>query len=107
MSYSQIQCPKRNDSDGKGYYSGGKLIMHPMNFSTKNRLPLNELHGILQSVIFPGSVPAKKRFKLTEDEYAFARKYLSSYPAESGIPSYDTSSYWDAYGKLILWGSQK
>ena len=107
LAYSRIEYPKRNDSVGKGYFSGGKLITHPMNFSLKNRLPLNELHSILQSVIFPESVPARKRFKLTNDEYAFARKYLSSYPAESGIPSYDTSSYWDAYGKLIYWGSQK
>jgi hypothetical protein len=107
LKYSSIEYPKRNDSIGRGYYSGGKLITRSMNFSLKNRLPLNELHGILQSVIFPESVPARKRFQLTNEEYAFARKYLSSYPAESGIPSYDTSSYWDAYGKLIYWGSQK
>jgi len=107
LEYNHTPYPIRKDSVGNGYYSGGKLVEHPMNFSSKNRLPLTELHSMLQSVIFPSSVRARKRFKLTEEEYQFARKYLSSYPAESGIASYDTASYWDAYGKLLYWGSQK
>jgi hypothetical protein len=107
LKYSSITYPQRNDSIGNAYYSGGKLIKHPMDFSKKNRLPLDELHSILRSVIFPQSVPTKKRFDLTEEQYRFARKYLSAYPAESHIPSYDTASYWDAYGKLLYWGSQK
>jgi hypothetical protein len=107
LKFSNISYPKRFDSIGKGYYSGGKLIQHPMDFSKKNRLPLDDLHSILRSVIFPRSVPARKRFKLTDEEYQFARKYLSAYPAESRIASYDTANYWDAYGKLLYWGSQK
>lgn len=107
LKFNRTPYPIRNDSVGNGYYSGGKLVPHPMNFSSKNRLPLTELHSMLQSVIFPSSVRAKKRFKLTDEEYQFARKYLSSYPAESGIASYDTANYWDAYGKLLYWGSQK
>jgi len=107
LMYSRIIYPKRHDSVADAYYSGGKLVQHPMNFSMKNRLPLTELHSILQSVIFPSTVRASRRFKLTEEEYQFARKYLSAYPAESGIASYDTANYWDAYGKLLYWGSGK
>src|SRR5437764_1253671 len=35
LKFSNISYPKRFDSIGKGYYSGGKLIQHPMDFSKK------------------------------------------------------------------------
>ncbi len=107
MKYNSAPYPARKDSIARGYYAGGKLNNNAMNFSTKNRLPLQELHKMMRAVLFPGSVPKKQRFKLTDDQYQFVRKYLSLYPSESGIPSYDTTTYWDAYGKFLYWGGEK
>lgn len=92
---------------GKGYMKSGKLIDEPFSFLNKNRIYLQDLHHILQSVIFPEQFPQKKRFNLTEDDYAFVRKYMSIYPRESESPSYDSSYYYDTYCKFLLQGSER
>lgn len=92
---------------GKGYMKNGKLINEPFSFLNKNRIYLQDLHHILQSVIFPEQFPRKKRFNLTEDDYAFVRKYMSIYPRESESPSYDSSYYYDTYCKFLLQGSER
>ena len=43
---------------GKAHYnSKDSLIQSPMDFTTHNNLPLEDLQHILQSVLFPASVP--------------------------------------------------
>lgn len=92
---------------GKGYMKSGKIINEPFSFLNKNRIYLQDLHHILQSVIFPEQFPRKKRFNLTEDDYAFVKKYMSIYPRESESPSYDSSYYYDTYCKFLLQGSER
>lgn len=92
---------------GKGYIKSGKLINEPFSFLNKNRIYLQDLHHILQSVIFPEQFPRKKRFNLTEDDYAFVKKYMSIYPRESESPSYDSNYYYDTYCKFLLQGSER
>lgn len=92
---------------GKGYMKGGKIVNEPFSFLNKNRIYLQDLHHILQSVIFPDQFPRKKRFNLTEDDYAFVKKYMSIYPRESASPSYDSSYYYDTYCKFLLQGSER
>ncbi|MBS1668109.1 MAG: serine hydrolase [Bacteroidetes bacterium] len=105
MQVSQYAFQKRNDFVGNAYYQNGSLIHHPMDFSTKNRIGLEDLHNILRSVLFPDAVPKKQRFHLMEDDYRFLYQYLSQYPGESNYPSYDTLSNWDAYCKFLYWGA--
>jgi hypothetical protein len=90
---------------GKGYYSRGKLINQPFDFSKKNRVVLSDLHSILKSVLFPEAVPAEKRFNLTDDDYSFLYKYMSMMPRESLFPQYDTA-YPDAYVKFLGFGAR-
>ena len=92
---------------GKGYYKNGTLVKEPFDFSKKNRLTLPDLHAILRSVIFPGSVSVKQRFNLSEADYNFLHKSMSTLPRESKSPVYDTADYWDAYVKFLLYGSEK
>lgn len=92
---------------GKGYMKSGKIINEPFSFLNKNRIYLQDLHHILQSVIFPDQFPRKKRFNLTNDDYAFVKKYMSIYPRESESPSYDSSYYYDTYCKFLLQGSER
>lgn len=94
----------RFDSLGKAFFSAGKLVEGPMDFSKKNKLTLEELHLMLRSIIFPASVPKKQRFNLNEDDYRFLHQYMSQYPAETVHPSYDHKEYRDSYAKFLFHG---
>jgi hypothetical protein len=90
---------------GNGYYSGGKVIEAPFDFSKKNRISLTDLNSILESVIFPEAVPARRRFHLTDDDYQLVYRYMSMKPGESRFPQYD-SSYNGAFSKFLLYGGR-
>ncbi|RYY31697.1 MAG: hypothetical protein EOO04_00010 [Chitinophagaceae bacterium] len=91
---------------GKAHYNREEqLIDSPMNFTTHNNAPLADLQQILQSVMFPASVPAKKRFSLTPDDYTFLYRYMSMLPSQSKTPSYDTSEFFDSYTKFFMFKS--
>ena len=107
LVFNQAKYAARNDSLGNAYYSGNGLINTPMNFSKKNRISLEDLHNILRSVIFPNTVVEKQRFNLMPDDYKFIWKYMSQFPPETLYPPYDSAAYYDAYGKNLLYGSQK
>jgi hypothetical protein len=108
MQTSQLKFAVRNDSLGIGYYNNeGQLINQSMGFSKKNRICLADLHNILRAVLFPNSVPVNQRFNLSDEDYQFVYQYMSQYPPETNYPSYDSANYWDAFGKLLYWGSEK
>lgn len=107
LLFNETKYDERHDALGKAYYKGGQLVNTPMNFSKKNRISLEDLHNILRSVIFPKSVPESKRFNLTDSDYKFVLHYMSQFPGETIYPSYDSVNYPDAYGKFLLYGSQK
>ncbi|WP_336515357.1 serine hydrolase [Pollutibacter soli] len=83
----------------------GKLIPEPMDFTTHNNLPVEDLQQLLQSVMFPSSVPMEKRFRLTPADYQFLYQYLSQYPSETNYPKYDSSHYYDSYVKFYFTNS--
>ena len=87
---------------GKGYMAKDSLINKPFDFTERNKLPLESLQQILQSTLFPMSVPAKQRFNLTKDDYRFLYQYLSQYPAETNYPKYDAKQYYDSYVKFFF-----
>ena len=102
---STMPYHQRQTLMGKGFLRGGKKIDAPFDFSKKNRITLPDLHSMLQSVIFPQSVPAPMRFKLKEDDYSFLYKYMSMKPRESAYPQYD-STHTDAYVKFFMFGGK-
>ena len=83
------------------------LINAPMDFTTHNNLPLEDFQQILQSVIFPESVPAAKRFNLKSEDYRFLYQYMSEYPSESEWPHYDTAEYFNSYCKFFFFRAGK
>jgi hypothetical protein len=88
---------------GKAHYDNNdSLINEPIDFTKVNNLPLEDLRQILQSILFPQSVPQQQRFDLTRDDYAFMKQYLSQYPSETNYPKYDTSQYYDSYVKFFF-----
>jgi len=93
---------------GKAHYNRyDSLIQSPMDFTRHNNFPLEDLQRMLQSVIFPQSVPSKQRFKLTDDDRSFLLQYMSELPSESRYPNYDTTEYFDSYTKFFLYKSGK
>jgi hypothetical protein len=78
-----------------------------VDFSRKNRVSLTDLHRMLRSVLFPGSVPAGDRFDLGTEDYRYLYRCMSELPGETRWPAYDTSEVWNAYVKYLLFGGRK
>jgi hypothetical protein len=82
--------------------SRDSLINEPKDFTRHNRIPLEDLQQILQSALFPNSMPPEKRFYLDTGGYSFLKQYLSQYPSETPYPKYDTSVFYDSYVKYFF-----
>ena len=89
---------------GRGHQAGGRVIPEPYDFTTANHLPLSDITAFLQSVIFPESVPATQRLRLTAPDNVFLRRYLHATPHESGFHPYAPARYFDAYKKYLYYG---
>jgi hypothetical protein len=88
---------------GNAYYDRHDSLIHqPMDFTRHNNFPLADAQLLLQSVLFPESVPSSRRFRLSPDDYHFLYQYMSEYPRESVHPHYDTAEYFDSYTKFFL-----
>jgi len=82
--------------------SRDSLINEAKDFTRHNRIPLEDLQQILQSALFPNSMPSQKRFNLDTGDYSFVKKFLSQYPSETPYPKYDTSVFYDSYVKYYF-----
>jgi hypothetical protein len=108
MVKSNYNYISRNDFLGKGYLDEkDQLVNAAMDFSRKNRIYLQDLHNILRSVLFPEAVPAEQRFKISNADYKFLYQYMSQLPSETRFPEYDTTEFFDAYCKFLMFGTQK
>lgn len=88
---------------GKAYLDRNDSLIHqPFDFTRHNNLSLNDLTGILRSIIFPESIPTNERFRLKSEDYQFLRKYMSQYPSETEYPKYDTTEFYDSYVKFFF-----
>lgn len=103
---SEYVYSRLSNKIGSGFMRGGLLVNEPMDFSTKNRLPLSSLHKMVRNVIFPSSIPEKERFGLRDSDLEFVRSYMGMMPFQSASPVYDTSEYWDTYVKFLYYGSE-
>jgi hypothetical protein len=87
---------------GIAHYRRDTLIQEPFDFTMHNNLSLKTMQQLLQSVLFPTSVPGQQRFRLTKDDYHFLYQYLSQYPSETNDPKYDADAYYDSYVKFFF-----
>ena len=105
---SKMVYQPRTDFMGKGYLNAkDSLVNAPMDFSKKNRLPLTYLHSLLQWVMFPTTQAYNNKLNLTDSDYYFLHRYMSTLPTESRFPAYDTPAYYPAYAKYLLMGAEK
>lgn len=93
---------------GNAHYNrDDSLIQAPMDFTTHNNFPLEDLQQVLQAALFPQSMPAHRRFRLKPVDYKFLHQYMSELPAESENPHYDTAEYFDSYTKFFFFKAGK
>jgi hypothetical protein len=85
----------------------GHLISDTLNLATHNTFPLHDQQQILQSVLFPASVPASQRFNLSKDDYRLLYTYMGMLPRQSSSPRYDPKIFFDTYGKFFLYRAGK
>jgi hypothetical protein len=103
-AYSPLEFDfSRKQLIGNAHYDRNEqLIQSPMDFTTHNNAPLHDLQMILRSVLFPESVPKRKRFDLRKDDYNFLYRYMSKLPTESIRPRYDTTEFFNSYTKFFM-----
>ncbi len=88
---------------GKGYLDrNDSLVNEPFDFTKHNNIPLGDLQKMLQSVIFPASMPISQRFNISDDDKLFLLQYLSQFPSEANYPKYNASKYFDSYVKFFF-----
>ncbi len=88
---------------GKGFLDkNDSLVNEPFDFTIHNNVPLEDLQKMLQSIIFPASVPARQRFNISKDDRQFLLQYLSQFPSETNYPKYDSAKYFDSYVKFFF-----
>ena len=89
---------------GLAYQQGKRIIHQPYDFTTANHLPLADISVLLRTLLFPESVSASQRPRLTANDYLFLRRYLHATPHESGFSPYTPPRYFDAYKKYLYYG---
>jgi len=78
------------------------LVNETFDFTKHNNISLEDLQQILQSALFPKSVPLKQRFKLDKDDQEFLYHYLSQFPSETSYLKFNTVKYYDSYVKFMM-----
>lgn len=93
---------QRIEAGSAHFNRNDSLVNEPFDFTMHNNLPLQDAQQMLQSVLFPSSVPPKQRFRLSKNDNTFLYRYLSQFPSETSFPKYDTSLFYDSYVKFFF-----
>ena len=89
---------------GRAYQVGSRVVHRPYEFTTANNLPLPDITAFLQTALFPESLPAPQRPRLTAADHTFLRQYLHFTPHASQFSLYAVPKYFDAYKKYFYYG---
>jgi hypothetical protein len=88
---------------GDAHWNSKDEVVHaPFDFTRHNNISLVDMQKMLQSVIFPASVPKQNRFNMAEADRLFLLQYLSQYPSETNYPKYDSAHFYDSYVKFFF-----
>ena len=82
--------------------SKDQVVNAPFDFTRHNNISLEDMQKMLQSIIFPASVPKQNRFNMTEADRLFLLQYLSQYASETNYPKYDSAHFYDSYVKFFF-----
>ncbi len=108
VSTKQFTHPLGVVKVGVAYFNTqNKKINEPKDFTAMNYISLQDIHSLLQRLIFNEYLPKAQELKLTNDNQAFLVKHLTMYPRESSHPTYPTKQYHDSYKKYFMFGDSK
>jgi len=104
-----LSNPPGTVTKGKAYIDPqGRYVRRPYDYTFHNYLCLQDIHTMLQSILFPESFSEQARFHLTQQDYALLYRCLSSLPGESDVPAYHNPKlYPDNYKKYFLFGDAR
>lgn len=89
---------------GKGYMDKGVLVKKPFNFALKNYFSIKAQHEMMKRVIFPEAFPKQAILNLGKQKRRFLLKSMHTLPKNQG---YNAQTYYDSYGKFLLFGDTK
>jgi hypothetical protein len=93
---------------GTAYLVEDQRVEGPMDFSTKNAIPLVELQRGLCKLVRPDvDCGGGEPFALEDDDRAFVLEAMRLLPRESANPTYAPSEYPDDYVKFLLPGLRR
>jgi Beta-lactamase enzyme family len=85
----------------------GERVDQPKDFSVKNAYPLRDQHNLMLALMFPEAFEPARRFDISADDLRFVHRWMSTYPAESGIGAYaDSTRYPPGYVKFLMYGGK-
>ncbi|AWM33096.1 serine hydrolase [Hymenobacter nivis] len=89
---------------GRAHVVGAAVVPGPLNLSQKNIFPLRDQQRALRAVLFPETLPARRRLALAPADYTLLRTAMGEAPAASPHPRYDAAHYPATYAKFLLGG---
>ncbi|OGX91470.1 hypothetical protein BEN49_19645 [Hymenobacter coccineus] len=89
---------------GRAHVVGSAVVPGPLDLSQKNVFPLRDQQRVLRAVLFPETLPARRRLALAPADYALLRTAMAQAPAASPHPRYDAAHYPATYAKFLLGG---
>ena len=93
---------------GKAYMNvQNKKINEPKDFTNMNYISLQNIHSMLQRLVFNSYYPQSHQYQITIDDQAFLLQYLTMLPRDSTHPTYLTKTYFDSYKKYFIYGDSK
>lgn len=93
---------------GKAYMNAqNKKINEPKDFTNMNYISLENVHSLLQRLVFNEYLPKAQQLRIFKADQSFLVKQLTMYPRESSHPTYPTKPYFDSYKKYCIYGDSK
>ncbi|MGA2506849.1 MAG: serine hydrolase [Chitinispirillaceae bacterium] len=90
---------------GSFSYRNGVLLARPYRADNLNFVPLDAIHRLVISIMFPSSVTQSKALRLKSEDYRLLRTWMCLLPREGGWSAYvPDSGYPDNFKKYLLFG---
>jgi hypothetical protein len=93
-----------NLKKGEKRFINGEIKNESLDFSTKNRSSLTDMHNIMKNLIYPET--ALSKFNLNVEDYDFLRYWMSRFTYEDlGVKYIDDDKFFNSYNKFFIHGT--